>query len=187
MEPKPKRVPISKFSIILPCVQIPVAVALWEWGRYQPRAHGFGSWPTAGLICYGINAPAIFSRMVIYPIRMATPPRLLARYSVEELAFFAAVGVVWFLVGLAIDRKLRDMGRQRPVTVATVLRDLILVLMGIVLFWQGLRGFSMPWHEGNYWGSFIKNALFVVWSVAFVGIPILRLAMRRATTAATVS
>src|SRR5262249_48666517 len=156
-------------SIILPCVQVALAVGLWEWGRYQPRAQGFGAWPIAGLICYGINAPAILpSRLAVYPFRMMYPPHFLSYYSLSEWAFFAGVAVLWFLVGLALDRKIRGTSTERRVTPVTIVWRLLLLAMGTVLFLLALRQFSMPWHQGNYWGTIIESILFLVWSAVLI-------------------
>jgi hypothetical protein len=172
--------PMIKFSIILPCVQVPLAVGLWEWGTYQPHSHSFGSWPTAGLVCYGINAPAILlSKLAVYPFRMMYPPHFLSHYSLLEWAFFAGVAVVWFLVGLALDRKTARAGAEVRLTMGRVLRYVLLVLVGIFLFLQALQGFSLPWHQGNYWGTITESILFLAWSVVLIGIPILSLIKQR--------
>jgi hypothetical protein len=167
--------PITRLSFILPAVQVPVAMALWEWGIYQRRAPGFGAWPTAGLVCYGINAPAILpSKLVAYPFRMMYPPHFLAHYSLQELAFFASVGVVWFLAGMAIDRKRRRPGTAGRLSLRGVLWYLFLVLEAIFLFLQALQGFALPWHRGNYWGTIAESILFLAWALVLVGTTTLR-------------
>jgi hypothetical protein len=175
-----QRLRLTRFSIILPSVQVPLAIGLWEWSRYEPRARSLESfpWPTGGLICYGINAPAIFSRVVAYPFRMAQPPGFLVRYSPAEIAFFLGVALLWFLVGAGLDRMVRGEADRR-MTVGRIVWHVLLLLMGIVLLLQAVRGFSNPWQQGNYWGSITENILFVAWSLVLMWIPVSKLVNRR--------
>jgi len=165
-----------KLSIILPSVQVPLAIALWEWSSHEPhpRKLGYVPWPTDVLICYGINAPAIFfSRLASYPLRMASPPWFLARYNYAELTFFVGVALLWFLVGTAADRKMTKFATERQVTALTALWHALLLLVGVLVLLEGLRGFLLPWHRGNYWGTITESILCVAWSVALIGSPIL--------------
>ena len=171
--------PITRFSVVLPSLQVPLALGLWEWGIYQLRGQGYGAWPAAGLVCYGINAPAILpSKLIVYPFRMQYPPHFLSHYSLSEWAFFGSVLALWFLVGLMIDRRRNSLKtKSHRATILGVLWYLGLVLEGIFLFLQALQGFASPGHEGSYWlwGSVIKNLLFVAWSVVLIGVPIFSL------------
>ncbi|HXQ25511.1 MAG TPA: hypothetical protein VN822_03800 [Candidatus Acidoferrales bacterium] len=63
-------------------------------------------------------------------------------------------------------------------TVGRMIWHVLLLLMGIVLLLEALRGFSNPWQQGNYWGSITENIFFLAWSFVLIGIPAVRLTAR---------
>ena len=172
-----------RFSIILPSVQVPFAVGLWEWGVYQTHAKSLGSlpWTIAPMVCQGINAPAILpARLVSYPFRMTDLRHFLPHFSLEEWIFFIGVAVIWFLVGLAIDRR-KTKRASSKLSLRSGFCYLLLVIEAIFLFAQALPAFDLHWHPGDYyyWAKISESVLFLAWSFALIGIPISTFVRRR--------
>jgi hypothetical protein len=101
-----------RLSILLPAVQLPLAVIPWEWGgRLHHPTLGAGHWRAGPLVCYGINAPAIFLRLVVFPFTRGGRPwphPSIFGYGPEELSFFLGVAILWFVVGKLPDRRRSD-------------------------------------------------------------------------------
>ena len=173
-----------RFSLLLPSVQFPLAVALWEWGRRVTLTRHLDTfyWPTPALVCYGINAPAVFFKLLAFPFTRGSEswrlPSVLS-YSLEDATFFAGVIILWLLIGKTLDR--RWSGRVSPqerITARRVLGDLLLVGLGIALLLEGLEGLHTPWRWGNHVGNIVESTMFLIWSFTLITVPILRLVKR---------
>lgn len=166
-----------RLSIPLPAIQLPLAIALWEWGDRFFRPHlsrgGFGP---GQLVCYGINAPAIFLRLIVFPFTRGHPywPQLsVMGYSLEDLSFFLGVAILWFLVGKWLDRRRLSEERSKSwMAIRALPINLFLIALGLFigigLLLEGVDGLRIPYKWGDYWGTIIESVFFLVWSVAFV-------------------
>lgn len=178
-----------RFSLVLPCIQLPLAVALWEWGRRVSLDRHFDTfyWPTPALLCYGINAPAVLTKLVVFPFTRTNEARFVPSvfgYNPEELAFFAGVIVTWFLIGRAIERRLAGgIQTQNRNTALQLLRDFLLTSLGVALFLESLQGFRAPWRWNNRLGNTLESTLFLLWSVVLISIPITQFVTRRRSIA----
>jgi hypothetical protein len=166
-----------RFSFILPVLQLSLALALWEWeGRLHLRHLGPGQYSAGPHVCFGIDAPAIFLRFVVFPFTRDHPfwPQVSAfGYGLEDLSFFLGVVILWFLIGRWFDRwRLNKDWLEPKMTVRGVLVGLWLIalglFMGIGLLLEGVEGLRRPFNWGDYWGTIIESTLFLVWSVVLI-------------------
>lgn len=165
-----------KLSMVLPTLQVLLAVALWEWGRrtLTSRALDTPYWPTSALICYGINAPAVFFKLLIFPFTRGNQSSAgsISGYGLEEIFFFLGVGILWFCVGRSIDMQaLEKTPSKKLLTKGRVLADLLLMSIGVALFAEGFHGLRTPWKWNNYWGNAAESVLFLAWSFVLVVLP----------------
>jgi len=166
-----------RFSIILPPIQFLLAVAMFEWARRVPVPRGVDTlyFPTATMVCYGINAPAIFLKLLAFPFTRGAkswPLPSIFGYGPEELAFLVGVVILWFFVGKELDRqRLGEMASENRITPRRVLLDLLLMVFGIALFAEGLHGLHTPGKWGNYFGNIAESILFLVWSFVLIFLP----------------
>jgi hypothetical protein len=180
-----RNVPMKKFSLLLPALQVPLAIALWELGRYAqvPRRLDTLYLPTSALVSYGINAPAVFFRVLVFPLTRGNtlwrPPDVFG-YDPEQLAFFVGVGILWYLAGRSLDRRMSyELPFATRITVGQLVLDLSLMLLGVAILLEGIQGFRDPWRWNNRFGNYIESTLFVAWSLVLIGIPMLRLVKRK--------
>jgi hypothetical protein len=159
-----------KYSIFLPCVQLPLAIALWEWGRESSTPHHLDTfyWSTPALICYGLNAPALVFKLLAVPFNWLEATRHLVvfrGYELADCAFFLGVAILWFVVGLELEDRWRSDGRPgwQP-SAAPLMVDLVIAIVGLALLVEAIDGFRMPWKWNNRTGNLIESALFLVWS-----------------------
>jgi hypothetical protein len=153
-----------KYSIVLPAVQLPLAVVLSEIGR-RTDVHRIDifDWPPSALICYGINAPAIFFRLAVFPFTRTehfwSLPSL-SGYGSEELAFFVGVCVVWFLVGRKIDMRRNS---ESPSEGRNSVREIMLhgglVVLGVGFFLAGFSRLRILFKFGPHWAILLESVL----------------------------
>jgi hypothetical protein len=113
------------------------------------------------LVCYGINAPAIFLRLVVFPFTPVGRPRPLPSifgYGPEELSFFLGVAILWFVVGKLLDRRRSDkVPSEKQMTVREALISSFMIVLGIVmgiaLFAEGLEGLLDSLQVGRLLGN----------------------------------
>lgn len=167
--------PKLRLAIILPilivCLDFPVAL----WQRHvdgqQPPKHEYPIVSPLTLAYLGLNAPAVVFKGVcvttlpIYRIDHA-PPTLLG-IAAGEILFFTGVVLLWFAVGLFLDRRSGQLQRQTATTVWRVLGTLLLLAFGVWLLGGGaflLR--QRP--TGNPIGDVLQGILWFGWSAVFV-------------------
>jgi len=162
-----------RLSLLLPSVQLVIAVVMWEsdgrlrLARFTPGRLGAGP-----LISYGINAPAVFMKLVVFPLTRGYPtlPQVsLFGYGLEEISFFVGVAILWFFVGWWLDRLRRREGQSEAVISLrkATLAGFFVVLstsIGLGLLVEGVRGLQVPFKWGDYWGTIVESCLFLVWS-----------------------
>jgi hypothetical protein len=183
-----KRVRQLKYSLFLPPSQLLLALALWEGGRQVSRARSLDTfyWPTSALLCYGINAPAVFVKLLAFPVtrgnRFSAPS--VSGYGLEEVFFFLGVGILWFLIGRELDKEASGLHHEeKQRTVPRVFANLFSALLGVALLIEGISGLRTPWKWGNYVGNIVESVLFLVWSLILLGFSGLQVArgIRRRT------
>jgi len=176
--------PMKRFSLLLPALQVPLAIALWEMGRFAqvPRRLDTLYSPTSTMVSFGINAPAVFFRALVFPLTRGNlwrPPDFLG-FELEQLAFFVGVGILWYVVGRVLDRRRSNKLRiPRRITAGELVLNLLFVLLGLAILLEGIQGFRNPGRWNNRLGNYMEGTLFVAWSLVLIGIPVLRLAKRK--------
>jgi hypothetical protein len=171
-----KRVWQLKFSLALPPSQVLLALALWEWGRQASRARSLDTfyWPTSALVSYGINAPAVFMKLLAFPFTRGnwfSAPSVLG-YGLEEVFYFLGVGILWFLIGRKLDKQASGQPHVKEQrALPRVFANLFLVFLGVALLVEGVSGLRNPWKWGNYAGNVVESVFFLAWSLILVGFP----------------
>src|SRR6266566_27636 len=95
---------------IIPAAQLVLALILLYWGNHTkaPPHSDTPFVPSVTLICFGINAPALFLRALgagLGTPRMDKAPVMLSGFGLDELFFLVGVVLCWYLVGLWLDSR----------------------------------------------------------------------------------
>jgi amino acid transporter len=157
-----------RFAVILPVVQLIIALALFKWGERQWEGKGLFV-PTGRLLCHALNAPALlFLRLLdLFPDWSA--PRICGFYF-DEIFFLPGVAVVWYLVGRALDRRVTPHAQsQSRKTIPKALFNLFLVVYGVYFFWT--ETVTWFWHRNLliFRGAHAYDAaLYWAWSVVLI-------------------
>jgi hypothetical protein len=161
-----------RLSIFLPATQIPVALMLWECQFHLlPLTHShFSAGP---LICYGINAPALFLRLAVFPYTRGNHPSwpqpTLFGFGLEEFSFFLGIAILWYLIGKWLDKRALNEPKETLKTNRELMIGVFLAVAGLLmsttLLIEGTSGLRIPFKWGDYWGSIIESVLFLVWSI----------------------
>lgn len=174
-----------KLALILPIVQVLLAVALFAWGNHQWRTrHGLFV-PAGRLLCFAINAPAeLFSRLLdLFPAWSA--PRIWGFYF-DELFFLPGVAILWFLIGRTLDKlRVADKPIGGRMTVSKALVNLFLLVYGVDLFWKQTAQWLWYRNQVIAVGTHYYDAsLYWAWSAVLILVPVLNFAnaIRRGPT-----
>jgi hypothetical protein len=164
-----------KLSILLPSLQLALAVFLLQWGKRirPPRGLDTIYISTPSQICAGINAPAtVFALLERLFWRVDHPPPAIFGFGLGYLFFLLGVALVWHLVGRGLDQRMLWRGRLAIWTKRKLLFvGLPLTLIGAFFLYGGIRSLLTPWGLNNYWGSIASDSLAVLWSLFLIGIP----------------
>jgi hypothetical protein len=159
-----------KFSIVLPVVQLILAIFLLEGGDRVRTRFDTLYYPTPQLVCAGINAPAtILIGVARLFDRIDHPQTTILGLGLDEVFFFIGVLILWFLIGKALDQR-RAPGEHpsKWTPMRLVLLGIPLELLGAILFYQGLRGFLTPGRWNNYFGNIVQSTLVLLWSLILI-------------------
>jgi len=163
-----------RFSLALPSTLLALALAMLEWARrvVAPQHWDTFYWPTPALVCYGINGPAIFFKLLVFPFTRGQPfwPSVsVFSYGLEDLSFFVGVVVLWFFVGRALDRMMsvEELPERRFIALE-VLLNVFVEFLGMALFLLGIQGLRTPGRWNNYSGNVTEKILFLVWSFILI-------------------
>jgi hypothetical protein len=165
-----------RLSLTLPIVQFFLAVALLICADKASAPRGLDTLfiPTARMVRSGINAPAlVFQRTLValLPIdRIDQPPLSFFGVGVEELLFMASVVGLWYLVGRVLDRR-RLPGVPKRMVAIDVWRNLLLLLLGVFLFFLGLVPLRHPGNFNNPSGNIAQGVLILLWALALLVFP----------------
>ena len=158
--------PRLKMAVVLPGVQILLAVSLSVYGNHQLREMhlDYPVVPAATQVCSGLNAPAFLVRNSVLELtagrklQFGAYPILL-----NDLVFFLAVGGVWYLVGAGLDRSVHPDARHRAQSkVSRALRDGFLASLGIFI---GFLATPIYVH-----GAKIESGFFMAWAVILLSL-----------------
>lgn len=122
--------PRLRFAIILPIVLLCCAFPVARWEHYvqgqMPPKREYPYQATPTLIYKGINAPALFfetlciTHLPIYRVNHE-PPSFLG-VGIQDLLFLTGVAVLWWIIGLMLDRRRGSNARlERKMTAFRVL------------------------------------------------------------------
>jgi|SRR5215831_15992947 len=167
--------PKLRLAVILPmlivCLDFPVALWQIHVDAQQPPKHEYPIVSPLTLAYLGLNAPAVIFKglcvttLPIYRINHA-PPTLFG-IGAGEILFFTGVVLLWFSVGLFLDRRRDQMHRQTATTVWRVLGTLLLLAFAILLFGGG--AFVIRHRpSGTPIGDVLQGLLCFGWSAVFV-------------------
>jgi hypothetical protein len=161
-----------RLAFLLPTIQVLFAASLLQWAQRRPVPRGGELYvPTARLICFGLNAPALIFRF-LNPIRwgssFAWVPRATLGFDTDDIFFLVGVIVVWYLTGRALDQ------RQQPwrtaegnrTSVRKILLYSILLAAGGALLVLGLQ--ELGAHRANNPASSVEGILTLTWSIALI-------------------
>lgn len=172
--------PKLRLAIILPIliVSLDFPVALWQSrvdGQHPP--HEYPNVSPLTLAYLGLNAPAVVFKglcVTMLPIyRIDHDPPTLFGIGAGEILFFTWVVLLWFTVGLFLDRRSIQMRRRTATTVWRVLGTLLLLALAIWLF--GGAAFVMRHRpSGNPIGDVLQGILWFGWSAVFVIASVMR-------------
>jgi hypothetical protein len=158
--------PKLKLALTLPAAQLAIATILLWW----PAGHVRSPDPTtAVLICWGLNAPALFFRVLGKwgPMFDLTGGAILG-VGLGDFFFLLGVVVVWYLVGRTLDqRRTSEVAPKRHRPAAAILGYGFLLTLGGYLFFVGLHDF----HDLNYISLRHPPALglgSLAWSVSLI-------------------
>jgi hypothetical protein len=163
-----------KFAIVLPLIQVLVAVVLL---LQADRTHGPGGvdyhyFPPAWLICKGLNAPAMLL-LVPFGGTWYFVPQIPI---VGRALFLISVAIVWYFVGRLLDQR-RAPSRAREHRVATtLLLQFLLLVVGGILFYSGLNELGGPI------STVVGVLLTFIWAVSLIflsGVSLLRVVRDR--------
>jgi hypothetical protein len=151
-----------RLSILLPAVQLPLAVIRWEWGaRSTIRLLALVIGGLAHSFVMGSMLPLFFLRFAVFPFTRdgrPWPHPSIFGYGPEKLAFFLGVAILWFVVGKLLDRRRSDkVPSEKRVTVREALISSFMIVLGIVmgiaLFAEGLEGLLDSLQVGRLLGN----------------------------------
>jgi hypothetical protein len=181
--------PKTRFAIVLPAAQVTATAILTYWAD-RVEWIAFGDGPRAAgrfvrvhllaialrQVWRGVNAPALPFTFVGYA---GTYPRILG-FGLSELLYFAAVGLVWWFVGLYFDERISGAHqerwqRMRASAVLGMAWGLVLFVLTFVRIQDSLQIFpdtnmfrNLLFLLRNRPEVILTHILFVLWSVALL-------------------
>jgi hypothetical protein len=125
-----------KFSVLLPVVQLGVAITLISSNRFRHDSIENPSWVAPDRqVCDGLNAPAAVIRMLLVKLCDYLFTRQAWLISVlETIVFCVLVALLWYLVAIEISSMIRD-GRSALTSTSGMraVADVLLITFGISL------------------------------------------------------
>ncbi len=169
---------------ILPAAQVAFAELTWHLNPYL-RSPVKGDWywrPTLDLFCAGLNAPADFLNLILSELEGFRGGQFFG-----QVQYMSLVAILWYLVAWEIDKfRLRRRGQRTKLSAWEFLTKLFLMLYGLdMLLVIGFHNvvFTQP-HFGNgqtsnFIGDVLHQGLWLVWSLALIGVPVATLLRMR--------
>ena len=123
--------------------------------------------PTPRLICFGLNAPALLFKFLdpfSWGLEWDRLPRSLLGFDMMDLCFLLGVVVVWYLVGMALDRWRTACAPKRRGLFVTIALYVPLLALAVLLLYLGLHDLG-PQQPENF-DPPVGAYLTLLWSVA---------------------
>jgi hypothetical protein len=169
---------------VLPAAQVAFAELTWHLNPYL-RSPVKGDWywrPTLDLFCAGLNAPADWMNLIVNRLEHFRGGTFFG-----QVQYMLLVAILWYLVAWEIDKfGLRRRGQRTKLSAWEFLTKLFLVLYGLdMLLVIGLHNIVFtPPHFGNgqtsnFIGDVLHQGLWLVWSLALIGVPVAALLRAR--------
>jgi len=165
------------YRMILPIAHVSLAVLLLGLGRqvHQPTQIGFPYSPTPTLVCKGISAPAALFSIAVGAVapfeRLDHPPISFSGFAIDDVLFLFGVVILWYLVGLAIDRHRAQRQRERAHNALRIFIDLLLIGLAMVLLLVSFTPILAPKGLTNPTGARIAAILWLTWSLLLFLVP----------------
>jgi hypothetical protein len=165
--------PKLRFAFVLPILMLCIAFPVMRWQEHINAASPRGEFPivpTVTLVYAGLNAPAVLFKglcMTYLPVeRIDHPPSSVFGIDSGQFLFFAGVVVLWFTVGLLLDRRRKHQTSPKSeASIQQTVMNLSLLAFGIPLFgggvWSIRHGYSNPV------GNLLQGVLWLGWSLLF--------------------
>jgi|SRR6185437_4485770 len=160
-----------KLRFVLPAIQMTLSACLLVLGAAQYRADRgkeiyYGA--PAKRICYAINAPALLFRSAgLYILDASHLVSAKVYDAIDNGTFILGVGLLWFLVGAAIDSRLKRPAKaalSRPWRLAI---DFSLIVLGIAFLFFGFGAWNLI-HLGSMLQGFAEAAIYCLWALVLV-------------------
>jgi hypothetical protein len=164
---------------VLPIAQFLLALSFLYWGTHEKTPSGSEelSVPSVTLICFGLNAPALFLRALGAWLGMPNidhPPRVVFGFGLGEWLFLLGVIACWYLVGRWLDRhgSPKKQFKNEKFTIENLVVNLGVMALGLFLFRLAILA-----RPGQFYstGVVVEKALFLAWSAFLVLVPSFKL------------
>jgi hypothetical protein len=157
-----------RLRILLPSIQIVVAVILLTSNYLRPDPpHNPASRAADLQFCDGLNAPAALAKYLLMRIvyrEVLFPYSPWAELIVQTVVYLGLIGLLWYVVGLEIDRRTRGgPSRSTARTCVRPIADSLLIAFGITLAIVAVKFHA---GAGTYYGLF--GILHLSWAVVIV-------------------
>ena len=129
-----------------------------------------------GEFWHALNAPGLF--VVAIAIRFAPLelPGNFARLPIERISFLVGGLTLWIVIGNLLDIK-RGATQPKPATKALRVMQMLTIMWGLYLGWQGLDAVSAKDSLARHPpGSVLNGGLVVLWSILLITVPVASLA-----------
>lgn len=159
----------------LPLIQVLLATLLLFVGHLELQ-NKMGHWlykdfgPPGRRLCYALNAPALLIRFGWSETLGTRIYRELntvaAVHNLDDAVFLTAVVLVWFLVGLEVERRRIQQGQMVVISPLRIAISLVLVCIGVFF---GLISWA-PWVEPHWgyslvWEVIPETVLYLLWGL----------------------
>jgi len=121
----------ARLKLMVPVIQVVIAVGLLTLGSQQvPTVKDDPPFvPRAAKLCYGINAPVALWQVGLAVLLQKTHLKLgHSQRAVSDACLLGGVALLWFLVGLTVELRLRNI-----VIAARLFVDCTAVILGVAL------------------------------------------------------
>jgi hypothetical protein len=162
----------AKLAILIPVVQVPLAVVLTEWGEALQLRFGLINSHVGSVkyLCWALNGPGLvfrYGEILISPIKGISQG---LAFLLDTFLYLLGVGLLWYYVGRQFDRFVSGTPPYRwRIPVLGILFYLFVVLWGLKLFFWGYASFYTADSQNYHSPADTTNGvILVIWSVVLI-------------------